>query len=135
MQNYKYNSENNSFSIVFDAYTLILEPASFVDILNLHKILICDDSCDYPYIHRNCKKVDILQLVFGLKRDNVHFVFHNNNKYDIRLSNVSIYHEKHFEMTKQYDVQEYVQGHVTVFGADAFILKNPIWITKNNEYV
>lgn len=134
MVNYKYDKDSNSFHMTFDK-TYIMNAEQLVTLLNLNKRLNLDYINTYPYYYSNGKAVNMLQILYGLKCDNLEFVFHNNNPHDVRPSNVTIYHEYHKVITTKYQITKYISGHYSESGIDAYIMKNPIWVTDQGYYI
>jgi hypothetical protein len=60
-------------------------------------------------------------------------VFLNGNHFDLRNSNVQIYHLHHRIITQSYNVIKYIPGHYLTMGQDANIMKNPMWKIMEND--
>jgi len=87
----------------------------------------------YPSYLYNYKRFSLLEVLFSYNSSNIKYVFKNNNPYDLRRSNIEIYHEYHEEVMKKYAVIEYIQGHYLTVGNDAYVLKNPMWRILNDQ--
>ena len=96
-------------------------------ILEDKRLNFINNSDVYPSYLYNYKRFSLLDLLFSYNSSNINYIFKNNNPYDLRRSNVEIYHHYHEEVKKKYDVIEYIQGHYLTIGNDAYVLKNPMW--------
>lgn len=134
MVQYTYDKDTNSFHMTFDK-TYIMDAEQLVTLLNLNKRLNLDYINTYPYYYSNSKAVNMLQILYGLKCDNLEYVFHNNNPHDVRPCNVAIYHEYHNVIKTKYEITKYIPGHYSESGIDAYIMKNPIWVTDKGNYI
>ena len=76
-----------------------------------------------------------MDILYIFKKDNIYYKFLNNNKYDLRPDNVIVYHQYHKIIEKEYNIKQYIPGHYNNNGKDAYIMKNPIWITLDNGYL
>ena len=133
---YTYFSETNTFEINFNSkLKIIVDPQQLCVINNKNKKFNIDDSNDYPYYKSNYKNVNILQLLFKFKQNNIKYEFKNNNKFDLRKNNVVIKHEYDSIIRNKYNIVDYIQGHFENNGIDAYIMKNPIWITDDSKYL
>ena len=109
------------------------------NIINFNKnfVFIDCDKEDYPSYTYNYKRFTYLEFIFNYNSESVYFNFKNNNKYDLRHSNVEIYHFYHKIIMEKYNVIEYITGHYLTLGQDAGIMKNPLWkiIENDKEYL
>lgn len=128
-------NKDNSFTVDYRTVTYVIDQEQLVIILNLNKQLIVDDTNEYPYYNKNNKKHDLIEILFNTKKGNLVSIFKNNNCCDLRRDNVTFYHEYHRKITDTWDVKDYIQGHYNTAGKDAFTIKNPIWITSDDEYL
>jgi hypothetical protein len=64
-------------------------------------------------------------------------VFKNNNKFDLRRNNITIYHNYHKFINEKYNIVNFELGHYTDNGKDAYVMKNPLWKIEENgkEYI
>jgi hypothetical protein len=92
-----------------------------------------DGEIIYPSYTSNGKEYTLINFIYKFPPETTTYIFENNNQYDLRRENVKIYHNYYNIMKEKYEVQEYIQGHYNNFGIDAFIMKNPIWVIKENE--
>ena len=106
-------------------------------ILEDKRLNFINNSDVYPSYLHNYKRFSLLELLFSYNSSNINYIFKNNNPYDLRRSNVEIYHQHHEEVKKTYTIIEYIQGHYLTAGNDACVLKNPMWkiINEQNEEV
>tara|TARA_Y200000002_G_C22612211_1_gene634324 strand:- start:93 stop:1247 length:1155 start_codon:yes stop_codon:yes gene_type:complete len=131
---YEYNKELNCFRLKFnDIY--IVDAEQLVILLNLNKRLNVDCKDIYPYYFSNGKQINILQILYTLKSDNLEYIFHNNNHLDLRTCNVTLYHKYHKIVQSKYSILKYIPGHYSETGTDAYIMKNPMWLTNAGNYI
>jgi len=106
-------------------------------ILEDKRLNFINNSDIYPSYLYNYKRFSLLEVLFSYNSSNIKYVFKNNNPYDLRRSNIEIYHQYHEELKKKYAVIEYIQGHYLTVGNDAYVLKNPMWriLNEQNEEV
>lgn len=106
-------------------------------IINFNKIFIFvsnDNAEDYPSYCYNYKRFTYLDFIFNYNTEKVYYNFKNKNIFDLRRSNVEIYHFYHKFISEKYNVIEYTHGHHSTIGQDANIMKNPLWkINENNK--
>ena len=102
-------------------------------ILEDKRLNFINNSDVYPSYLHNYKRFSLLELLFSYNSSNINYIFKNNNPYDLRRSNVEIYHQYNEEVKKKYDVIEYIQGHYLTSGNDAYVLKNPMWRIRNEQ--
>ena len=92
----------------------------------------------YPSYCYNYKRFTLLEFIYNIKQtDNINYIFKNGNINDLRHINIDIKHKHHDIISQQYEVIQYIQGHINTSGKEANIMKNPIWKIKenNNEYL
>jgi hypothetical protein len=104
------------------------------NIINFSKNFVFVNNNDiYPSYSLNYKRFTYMDFIFTFNRENIYYVFKNNNPYDLRRSNVEIYHFYHKNIIENYNVIEYINGHNTDVGHNANIMKNPLWKIKEND--
>jgi hypothetical protein len=101
-------------------------------ILNFKKNFIYDENYDYPNYNLNYKKFFLIEFLYDFDIENTNYVFNNNNKYDLRKSNVVPYHKYHNEIEKKHKIIKYIRGHTNRIGISANQMKNPLWIVEEN---
>ena len=102
-------------------------------ILEDKRLNFINNSDVYPSYLYNYKRFSLLELLFSYNSSNINYIFKNNNPYDLRRSNIEIYHQYHEEVKKNYNIIEYIQGHYLTVGNDAYVLKNPMWRIRNHQ--
>jgi hypothetical protein len=131
---YLTDEENNCGIIKYGNKTFLLDVKDRDNIINFDKKFVFVNEYDtYPSFSYNYRRVDYLDFIFNYNKDSVYYKFKNNNKYDLRRSNVEIYHHYHKNIIENYDVIEYINGHYSSMGQDANIMKNPLWKIKENN--
>lgn len=121
-------SDNNCYTITLEQLIKIIN--------NNNKWKFNNLECEYHFYYgNNRKKVSLLEFLYdNYKNTNMYINFQNNNKYDFTSDNISIYHHKHLDITKEYNVIEYIPGYITTNGKESGYMKNPLWkINDNNE--
>lgn len=135
----KYFDRNNyvqiTFNKKFDRY-FTLNTKQFMDVYFNHYKFHQEDDDEYPFYMRNGKKNSIIEFLLGYKFDDLSIKYKNGNKYDLRKRNIIVENHKYYEKIKNmYEIKGYINGHVNNIGGDAYVIKNPIWETKNGEYI
>ena len=136
---YGTNEILNCGTITFNNKVYFVDFKDKDNIINFNKnfVFIDGDKDDYPSYTYNYKRFTYLEFIFNYNSESVYFNFKNNNKYDLRHSNVEIYHFYHKIIMEKYNVIEYITGHYLTLGQDAGIMKNPLWkiIENDKEYL
>ena len=102
-------------------------------LINSNKHFVFANADDiYPSYSCNYKKFNYLDFLFAFDPDKSCYVFLNGNHFDLRNSNVQIYHLHHRIITQSYNVIKYIPGHYLTMGQDANIMKNPMWKIMEN---
>ena len=133
---YGTNEELNCGTITYKDKIYLIDYKDKDKIINFNKNFIFNDfeNENYPSYTYNYKRFTYLDFIFNYDSDSVYYKFKNNNKYDLRRSNVEIYHPYHKIISEKYQIVEYIPGHYITLGQDAFIMKNPLWkINDNNK--
>ena len=106
-------------------------------IKNYNKTFKFDENRNYPFYKCNNKEITLLEFIYKFTVDDNIYIFKNNNKNDIKQSNVICYPKIHTQIIEKYSVTNYIQGHFSTLGQSAYKIKNCIWeITENeNEYL
>ena len=133
---YNYNEKENYFIIHYgDDIKIIVDSNQLPTLLNFNKKLLIDSSETYPYYNANYKKFNIIKILYNYLPYNIIISFKNNNKYDLRKINVSFIHAYNDTIKDLFKIIDYIPGHTNTFGKDANIMKNPIWISENGDYI
>jgi hypothetical protein len=136
---YGTNEILNCGTITFNNKVYFVDFKDKDNIINFNKnfVFIDCDKEDYPSYTYNYKRFTYLEFIFNYNSESVYFNFKNNNKYDLRHSNVEIYHFFHKNIMEKYNVIKYITGHYLTLGQDAGIMKNPLWkiIENDKEYL
>ena len=131
---YLTNEELMCGVIEYNGKTYLVDLKDKDRIINSNKSFIFINETDiYPSYSSNYKRYTYLDFIFSFNKENVHFVFKNNNHFDLRKSNVEIYHWYHKNIIEKYEVIKYIPGHYLTLGQSAGIMKNPIWKVKENN--
>ena len=133
---YNYVTINGNFvgKITINGVTILLDLDDLFKIINSSKKFNqYEPGCVLPYFKRNNHKVTYREFLFGFSSININFEYKNGNSLDLRKSNVTIYHEYHDYVISNYNYISYQQGHLTKYGKDAFVMKNPLWIINENN--
>ena len=124
--------------INYNGKTYLLDLEDRDRIINFNKKFVFINETDiYPSYSSNYKRYNYLDFIFNYNQESVYYIFENQNYYDLRKSNVEIYHFYHKKIVETYEVLEYKKGHYLTMGQDANIMKNPIWRISENgkEYL
>ena len=131
---YGMNTEMNCGTIRYGDNTYFIDLDDRDRIINFgKKFTFANEQDDYPSYYCNYKKFSYLEFIFSLSPETACYVFQNGDNKDLRRINVRIFHSLHAQMTQKYNVTDYISGHHSPVGQDANIMKNPIWIIKEND--
>jgi hypothetical protein len=132
---YGINEELNCGTICYGDKLYYLDHKDKDKIINFNKNFIFNDydKEEYPSYTYNYKRFTYLDFIFNYNSESIYYVFKNSNQYDLRHSNVEIYHSYHKVISENYNIIEYIKGHYINSGQDANIMKNPIWRIVENE--
>jgi len=127
---YKYNNVLNCIEISYSDKIFIIDTDSLCLMLNFgRKFIFCNEN-EYPYYSSNNKLFNLVEFLYKFSYTYTHYNFLNGNKFDLRKSNVQLFHNFNKHINENYNVLKYIQGHYNSTGIDAHIMKNPIWITN-----
>jgi hypothetical protein len=131
---YDFSSELECGIIHYNDKQVIMDFIDLFSIINFDKnfIYYTNDKL-YPYYLRHNQKISYLEHIFKYDDINIKYKFKNNNNFDLRRSNIIIYHENHNEIISKYNVIDYNLGHYLENGKDAYVIKNPLWYIIKNE--
>ena len=126
---YDFCDSNNCGVIWFNDKKVLIDFNDLFSIINFEKNFIYYNTDDklYPYYLRHNQKISYLDYIFKYDDSNIKYEFKNNNQFDLRRQNISIYHVEHSKITSSYNVINYNLGHYTEIGKDAYVIKNPLW--------
>jgi|UniRef100_A0A6C0IA87 hypothetical protein len=118
----------------YGKYEFILDSEDYIEIRDdLNKTFKLDVNHLYPYYKENNKEINILEHLYHFNYiDNI-YSFKNNNKFDLRRENVVCYPKIYDEIVNKYNIIEYIQGHYSTLGQQAYKIKNCLWKIKENE--
>lgn len=131
---YNFDETLNCGIIHVNNQQILMDFTDLFSIINFDKNFIYFDpeNNDYPYYLRHNSKISYLEHLFTYDPYNIDYIFKNENKYDLRRNNISVYHKFHKIIEKKYDIIEYIQGHYIDNGRDAYHMKNPMWKVNEN---
>ena len=135
---YGFDSIMQCGKIKFNNNTALMDFEDLFSIINNKKTFTQYTSDkQFPYYMRNEQQISYLEHIFKYLPNNIIYTFKNGNTYDLRRSNVEIFHKYHEIVKQKYNVISYQQGHITTNGRNAFTMRNPIWTIDENgiEYL
>ena len=132
---HKYDCNGNDYVILQFSRDVEIQVSvdQLVFLLNESKPFYYDHSNQYPYYTYNENKITILEYLHKCRGLVVTFL--DNNRYNLRKTNIVMNHEKYKEVEKRYSTALFIHSHINSKGKDALINKNPIWRVKDNEYI
>jgi hypothetical protein len=115
----------------------MLDSADFVEIRDNEKTFKLDISHVYPYYKENNKEINLLSYLFLYNPTEYTYCFKNNNNFDLRRANVVVYPKIYESVMTTYNVVDYIPGHHSTLGQQAYKMKNPIWkiVENGKEYL
>ena len=135
---YNFDSQLNCGVIHFNENYVLMDFEDLFSIINFDKNFIHYTSDKlYPFYLRHNQKISYLEHLFKFDSLNIEYVFKNNNKFDLRRNNITIYHNYHKFINEKYNIVNFELGHYTDNGKDAYVMKNPLWKIEENgkEYI
>uniref|UniRef100_A0A6C0CWY5 HNH nuclease domain-containing protein n=1 Tax=viral metagenome TaxID=1070528 RepID=A0A6C0CWY5_9ZZZZ len=136
----KYDFERDHLfgKIHFDDRMVIMDLEDLFSIINYSKTFTrYTPDKQFPYYIQNKQFISYKEFIYKYDEINVDYIFKNGNSFDLRHSNVDIFHKYHNNIIQKYNVISYHHGHISKNGKDASIMKNPIWRIKegDKEYI
>lgn len=89
----------------------------------------------YPSFNANRIRTSYFDFLYRHSRESVSYVFQNDDKCDLRKRNVKMYHKYHNEIIKKYPDAIYFEGHYSLQGKDAYMMKNPYWKIDDDVFL
>jgi hypothetical protein len=89
----------------------------------------------YPSFNANRIRTSYFDFLYRHSRESVSYVFQNDDKCDLRKKNVKMYHKYHNEIIKKYPDAIYFEGHYSLQGKDAYMMKNPYWKIDDDVFL
>jgi len=131
---YDFESHLNCGIIRFNDKYVLMDFSDLFSIINFEKKFIYYNLEEkmYPYYLRHNQKISYLEHIFKYDSSNIEYIFKNNNSFDLRRENITIYHNYHKQVVDKYQILEYTLGHYIEIGKDAYVLKNPMWKINEN---
>ena len=122
------------YFLSYGKYEFILDTEDYIEIRDdLNKTFKLDVNHLYPYYKENNKEINILEHLYHFNYTDNIYSFKNNNKFDLRRENVVCYPKIYDEILNKYNIIEYIQGHYSTLGQQAYKIKNCLWKIKENE--
>ena len=120
--------------IRFDDKYVLIDFSDLFSIINFDKNFIYynPEEKKYPYYLRHNQKISYLEHLFKYDSSNIEYIFKNNNSFDLRRENITIYHNYHKHIADKNEILEFTLGHYIEIGKDAYVIKNPMWKIKDN---
>jgi hypothetical protein len=122
----------------YGIFEFILDSEDYVEIRDsIDKTFKLDIDHNYPYYKANNKEINILEHLFKYSYKDTFYSFKNNNNYDLRRDNIICYPKIYSEIVNKYNIVDYIQGHYSTLGQQAYKIKNCLWKISENgkEYL
>ena len=135
---YGFDSEKQCGKVIFSDKVVLMDFKDLFSIINHDRTFTRYTSeKQFPFYMRNLQLVSYMEHIFKYSPENINYIFKNGDSYDLRRSNVEIFHNYHTTVTQKYEVTSYQLGHITTNGRSAYTMKNPIWRINENgtEYI
>ena len=135
---YGFDSEKQCGKVIFSDKVVLMDFKDLFSIINHDRTFTRYTSeKQFPFYMRNLQLVSYMEHIFKYSPENINYIFKNGDTYDLRRSNVKIFHNYHTTVTQKYEVTSYQLGHITTNGRSAYTMKNPIWRINENgtEYM
>jgi len=135
---YDFDRDHQFGKIHFDDRMVIMDLEDLFSIINYSKTFTrYTPDKQFPYYIQNKQFISYKEFIYKYDEMNVDYIFKNGNSFDLRHSNVDIFHKYHNTIIQKYNVISYQHGHISKNGKDASIMKNPIWRIQegDKEYI
>jgi hypothetical protein len=134
---YDFEPYLNCGIIRFNDKYVLMDFSDLFSIINFEKNFIYYDTEEkmFPYYLRHNQKISYLEHMFKYDSSNIEYIFKNNNSFDLRRENITIYHNYHKHIVDKNEILEYTLGHYIEIGKDAYVIKNPMWKIIENKKV
>lgn len=131
---YDFDKKLNCGIIRFNDKYVLIDFSDLFSIINFDKNFIYynPEEKKYPYYLRHNQKIAYLEHIFKYDSSNIEYIFKNNNSFDLRRENITIYHNYHKHIADKNEILEFTLGHYIEIGKDAYVIKNPMWKIKDN---
>ena len=131
---YDFQPHLNCGIIRFNDNYVLIDFSDLFSIINFEKNFIYYNPEEkmYPYYLRHNQKISYLEHMFKYDSLNIEYIFKNNNSFDLRRENITIYHNYHKHIADKNEILEFTLGHYIEIGKDAYVIKNPMWKIKEN---
>lgn len=130
---YDFDSVLNCGIIRFNDKRVLMDFEDLFSIINFDKNFIYyTNDKQYPFYLFHNRKISYLEHMFKFDPLNVEYIFKNNDIFDLRKCNITVYHKYHKIIADKYEIIEFQLGHYGENGRDAYIMKNPTWKVKKN---
>lgn len=132
---YDFDAELNCGIIHVNDNNVLMDFVDLFSIINFDKNFIHYEPTvkKYPYYFRNNQKISYLEHIYKFDASNIDYIFKNNNNFDLRRENVTIYHNFHKKINEKHNIIDFKLGHYYYTGNDAYVMKNPLWKIKEND--
>jgi len=131
---YGFDSTMQCGKIKFNDKTVLMDFEDLFSIINYDRTFTRYTSeKQFPFYMRNQQQVSYLEHIFNYSPENINYIFKNGDTYDLRSSNVEIFHKYHEIIKQKYNVISYLNGHINKKGKNAYSMKNPIWRINENS--
>jgi len=131
---YGFDSTMQCGKIKFNDKTVLMDFEDLFSIINYDRTFTRYTSeKQFPFYMRNQQQVSYLEHIFNYSPENINYIFKNGDTYDLRSSNVEIFHKYHEIIKQKYNVISYRNGHINKKGKNAYSMKNPIWRINENS--
>ena len=131
---YGFDSEKQCGKVIFNDKVVLMDFQDLFSIINHDRTFTRYTSeKQFPFYMRNQQQVSYLEHIFNYSPENINYIFKNGDTYDLRSSNVEIFHKYHEIIKQKYNVISYLNGHINKKGKNAYSMKNPIWRINENS--
>ena len=120
---YGFDSTMQCGKIKFNDKTVLMDFEDLFSIINYDRTFTRYTSeKQFPFYMRNQQQVSYLEHIFNYSPENINYIFKNGDTYDLRSSNVEIFHKYHEIIKQKYNVISYRNGHINKKGKTKYIM-------------
>jgi len=129
------NAELNCYNIAGGKSIYLVDREDYQKIVSTDRMFHYDETKDeYPYFKdTNSKKISYIEIIFSINQSMNVIKHKNNNKKDLRRSNIEISPQYFAGALEGYNVIEYLGGHCSRIGVSSGMIKNPKWKIREED--
>lgn len=96
-----------------------------------------DDEHEYPFYKESNREISLLRHLYKFECSDTTYCFKDGNTFNLKRDNVECYPKMRTDIVDGYTIIEYIQGHYSTLGQQAYKIKNCLWriVENGKEYL